>query len=93
MVEPFHFGVLPGALWLDECVRRVQGGDRGGHVVGVTVAPVVVGHDPFDPVDAVGGEVVGGTAQECRAGGSLLVGQDLGVGERERSSIREWTKS
>src|SRR4051812_8167027 len=41
----------------------------------------VVGHHPFDLVDAVVGEVRSAAAEEGRAGSALLVGQDLGVGQ------------
>jgi hypothetical protein len=47
-------------------------------------APVghrVVGHHPLDPVDADGGEEGRGRAEEAGAGGSGLVGMDLGVGK------------
>ncbi len=59
-------------------------------------APVVhrvVGHHPLDPVDADGGEEGRGRAEEAGAGGSGLVGMDLGVGNRVWSSIAECTWS
>jgi len=37
--------------------------------------------DTFDLADVGGGEVPGRAQQERSAGGALLVGQDLGVGE------------
>ena len=45
------------------------------------VGPGVVGQDPLDAVDAAGGEEGRGPAQEGCAGGGLLVGVDLAVGQ------------
>jgi hypothetical protein len=45
------------------------------------VGPGVVGQDAFDAGDAVPGEECRGPCQEARAGGGLLVGVDLAVGE------------
>ena len=45
------------------------------------VAPVVVGHDRLDPVDAVVGEGVDGPLEEPSARVSLLIAEDLGVRE------------
>src|SRR5699024_4347080 len=80
-VEAFYFAVLPGAVRLDELVLRADRGDRVSHVVGPAVGEVVVGDYPLDLGDAVGGEVFGGAEHERCAGGALLVGQDLGVGQ------------
>ncbi len=61
--------------------RAPSVGDDSGEGFAVAVAPGVVGHDPFDVVDAVGGEVVDGAGEERGAGVGLLVVVDLGVGE------------
>src|SRR4029079_10666388 len=45
------------------------------------VAPVVVGHHFCDPGDAEGGEVGSGAGDEPRAGRTLLVVEELGVGQ------------
>src|SRR5690606_18899368 len=78
-VESFDLAVLPGAVWLDEHLPGIQGRDHIAQAV--LVGPGVVGHDPLDPGDAVGGEVVGGPSEERRAGRALLIGQDLAVGQ------------
>lgn len=45
------------------------------------VGPGVVGHQPLDPGDSVRGEVGDRPGEELGAGGALLVGQDLAVGQ------------
>jgi hypothetical protein len=78
-VESFDLAVLPGAVRLDD---RLPGSARGAHVAKrVPVGPGVVGHEPLDPVNAVGSEVGGSAGEEGRAGGAFLVGEDLGVGQ------------
>jgi hypothetical protein len=66
---------------LDEPVLSAELGNRLFAGAGVAVGPGVVGDQPLDPRDAVGGEVGGGAEQERRTGGAGLVGQDFGVGE------------
>jgi hypothetical protein len=78
-VESLDLAVLPGAVRLDEDLPGAQGGTD--LTQGPLVGPGVVGHDPFDPVDAPGGEVGRGAGQEASAGGAFLVGQDLAVSQ------------
>lgn len=67
---------------MSTCLATTRhGGHRDGDVDRLGVAPVVVGHHALDPGVAVGGEESVGARQERRAGRSLLVGQDLGVGQ------------
>jgi hypothetical protein len=78
-VEAFDLAVLPGAVRLDELLPDpVRGADLAQRE---PVGPGVVGDEPLDAGDAVGGEVGDRAFQERRAGGSLLVGQDLLVRE------------
>jgi len=90
-VEPLNFAVLPRAVRLDEFVLSAELGNRLLDGGGVAVGPRVVGDQPLNPGDAVGGEVGGSAEQERGTGGACLVSQDLGVGEPGWSSTREWT--
>ena len=58
-----------------------RGGSFGVGGVDVAVAPRVVGHQAFDPSDAVGSEVVGGSREEGAAGVGAFVIEDLAVRE------------
>jgi hypothetical protein len=80
-VEPFDLAVLPGAVRLDELVLNAELGNCSLDGGGVAVGQGVVGDQPLNPGDLVGGEVGGSAEQEPRTGGAGLVGQDLGVGE------------
>lgn len=51
-----------------------------GEGLGAAARPVV-GDDPHEPGDAVGGEEGPGTAEEADRGGGLLVVEGLGVGQ------------
>ena len=78
-VEPLDLAVLPGAVGSDELLLDLVGGTDLAQRL--AVGPGVVGHQPLDPGDAVGGEVVDATFEEPRADGAFLVGQDLAVGQ------------
>lgn len=52
-VRSFDFAVLPGAVRSDGDVVGSEGGEGGGEGATLGVAPVAVGHEGFDPVDAV----------------------------------------
>src|SRR5699024_12226168 len=80
-VEAFDLAVLPGAVRPDELVLGAQFLHDVAYVVGMAVGEVVVGHHSLDPGDAVRGEVPGRSPDEAGAGGALLVGQDLAVGQ------------
>lgn len=75
-VEPFGFAVLPGAVRPGGDVLRAErlelGLERGRD--GVVLR--VVGHDLADR-DPVAGEELGRGGEERRAGGALLIGEDL----------------
>ena len=64
----------------DPLVAGGQGGNGCGEGPGPVVRPVV-GNDPHEPGDAVGGEEGPGTAEEADRGGGLLIIQGLGVGQ------------
>ena len=81
-VEPFDLAVLPGAVRADEDVPSTSRSDDLANVVSVLVGEVVVGRHPFDPMDALLGEVPLGAADEPGAGGGLLVRHDLAVGQQ-----------
>lgn len=72
-VVPWRVG--PGPL-----VPGGEGADRAGEVLGA-VAGAVVGHDPGEPGDPVGGEPDPGTEQEPDRGLRGLVFEGLGVGQ------------
>lgn len=76
-VEPFHLAVLPWAVWLDEVVCSSQLGDSSGHLGRSAVAEVVVGEHSLDTRNTLCSKVVGSSGEKARAGGPLLVGQDL----------------
>ena len=80
-VEPLDLAVLPRAVWLDELVLSAEPGNCLFDGGGVAVGQGVVGDQPLNSGDLVGGEVGGSAEQEPRTGGAGLVGQDLGVGE------------
>lgn len=80
-VEPLDLAVLPGAVWPDLHVLGPTTREGFGHVGGLDVVPVVVGYDGTNATDPMGGEVVRGVQQEAGAGRSLLVGQDLAIGQ------------
>src|SRR5690242_1284896 len=71
-VQALHLPVLPRAVRLDEYLFNAEVG--ADLAKGPAVGPGVVGHDPLDPGDAVGGEVGRGALEEGRAGDALLVG-------------------
>lgn len=79
-VEAFDFAVLSGAVGFDEPLLGAEGGDGVLERRGVPVAPGVVGDD-FSDLDAVLREEPGGATQEPCSGGTLLVGQDFGIGQ------------
>ena len=61
-VEAFDLAVLPGAVRPDE---DLPDAGRGAELAQrLAVGPGVVGHQPFDPGDAVGGEVVDRAVEE-----------------------------
>lgn len=74
-----HLPVVARGVRLRLLMSRASADDPG-EVTGAVAGPVV-GDDPVDVRDAVGGEPDLGSAQERCSGGSLLVGQGLGVGE------------
>src|SRR3954454_10588552 len=76
-VEALDLAVLPRTVGTDEDLFGTQSRNRGAERV--AVGPRVVGHEPFDPADAVGSEVLGTAQQERSAGRVLLIVQDLGV--------------
>lgn len=79
-VEAFDLAVLPGTVRAD---REVAGSDIGERVLEVAREDVVlrvVADDLFDP-DAVTGEELSGPSDEACAGGTLLFGVNLGVGQ------------
>ena len=66
-VEPLDLAVLPGAVRLDEPVLSAELGNRLLDGGGVAVGPSIVGDQPLNPRDAVGGEVGGSAEQEPTA--------------------------
>ena len=76
-VEPLHFAVLPWAVGFDSLVCGAEAMDDLCDGAGVGVGSVVVGHDPFDYLDAVVGEELGGSCDEPGAGVALFVVVDL----------------
>jgi hypothetical protein len=80
-VEAFHLAVLPGAVGSDGDVLGIEPDEGFGEGSAFGVAPVVVGHDGLDPVDAVISEEGGRSGQESRRGGALFVREDLRVGK------------
>jgi hypothetical protein len=62
---------------LDEHLAGVELCAHGAQ--GVPVCPRVIGHQAFDPGDAVGAEITDGPGQKVCTGRTFLVGQDLGV--------------
>ena len=66
-VEPLDLAVLPRAVRLDELVLSAELGNRLLDGGGVAVGQGVVGDQPLNPGDPVGGEVSGGAEQERRA--------------------------
>ena len=65
----------------DELLTSSNGCDGVSEGGAAAVAQGVVGQDPFDAGDAVAGEVGRGPGEEPGAGGALLVGEDLAVGQ------------
>ena len=80
-VEAFHFAVLPGTVRFDRDVFGSELFEHVPEVVAAGVAPVVVGHHFFDPIDAVYREVASGSEEKAGAGNAGLVGVDLRVGQ------------
>ena len=80
-VEPLHLAVLPRAVRADELVLGADGFNRCFDVGALAVAEMVVGDHPLDRGDAMAGEEGRGAGDETGAGGALLVGQDLAVGQ------------
>jgi len=78
-VDAFDLAVSPGAVRFDEALLgpdlRHGFFERDRFPVGVGV----VGEDPLDPGDAVGGEELRRAQQQSGAGAALLVVVDLGV--------------
>ena len=66
-VEPLDLAVLPRAVRPDEPVLSAELGDRLLDGGGVAVGPSVVGDQPLNPRDPVGGEVGGSAEQEPTA--------------------------
>ena len=60
-------------------MARSQGGDYRGEGPGAVVRPVV-GNDPHEPGDPVGGEEGPGAAEEADRGGGLRLGSTAPVG-------------
>lgn len=79
-VVSFDLAVVPWGVWADPLVAGGQGGDRP-HERLRGVVRAVVGDDPDQPADAVGGEERPGAVEEPDRGRSGLVGQVLGVGQ------------
>src|SRR5215213_2258597 len=79
-VVPLNLAVVSWGVRADPLVPRGDGqhgaGERLGGVVGA-----VVGDDPHESHDAVGGEEGAGPVEEPDRGDRLLVGQVLGVGQ------------
>ena len=90
-VEPLDPPVLPGRA---TARVRSHGAWRAGglEVAGDGVVPGVVGDD-FAHARCRGWGRTRRRAQEGRAGGAGLVGEDLGVGQREWSSTAAWPQS
>jgi hypothetical protein len=80
-VEAFGFAVGPGAVRLDEPLDGAEVGHGLAERGGVAVGEGVICDDPFDPVDAVPGEVACGPGEEPGRGGAFFVGEDFGVAE------------
>ena len=79
-VESFDLAVLPWAVRPDQDVLHSRAVEQILHRVAVGVVPGVVGHDRID-VDAVFGEASERSFEEHRGGWSLLVVEDLRIGE------------
>lgn len=80
-VESLDLAVLPRAVRLDRDVGCLQLFEERSEGEASGVAPVVVGHDCLDSVDAMGGEHGNGPGEKRSARRGLFVGQDFGVGE------------
>jgi len=80
-VESFDFSVLPGTVGLDENVASVKLAEDSSKVVAQAVAVGIVGHDLLDADNAALEEESSGPSEKACAGGTGLVGEDLGVGE------------
>ena len=70
-VVALDLAVVTWGIGADPLVARGQGGDCRGEGPGAVVRPVV-GNDPHEPGDAVGGQEGPGTAEEADRGGGLL---------------------
>ena len=79
-VVALDLAVVSWGVGADSLVAGGQGGDCCGEGPGPVVRSVV-GDDPHEPGDAVGGEEGPGTAEEADRGGGLLVVEGLGVSQ------------
>ena len=80
-VESLDLPVLPWTVRLDRLVCRFESFQRVSDRVGLGVAPMIVGHDPFDVADAVSREELGRAGDETCAGVTFFVGMNLLVCE------------
>src|SRR5450756_951236 len=79
-VVALDLAVVAGGVGAGALVAWGDGSD-GARERGGLVVRAVVGDDPYQPVDAVGGEERPGAVEEGDRGGGLLVAQVLGVGQ------------
>ena len=79
-VEPLHFAVVPGRVGTDPLVPAGQGLHAPGEVPGLVVG-AVVGDDPVDLLNAVGGEERSCSAEEPDRRHRPLILEGLGVGQ------------
>lgn len=88
-IESFDFAVLPGTMRLDELLHNLVFGTHRAERV--SICPRVVGHQSFDPIDAVHSEVGDSASEESRTCDTFLVIMNSEYAKREWSSTIEWT--
>ncbi|TDP57183.1 hypothetical protein DEU33_0771 [Kocuria sp. AG109] len=75
---PFHLPVVPRGVGADPLMTRSRDFNGTGEVLRAVIVPVI-GHDPHDPGDAVGGEEHHRTGSRTRSSCRPLVLQRFGV--------------